>query len=86
MDGNKQVRIVLTRNLGAPTQWNEVIAGAHQLGSEARLGVNQALQVARYRQHNVLFTRAAMADGTRILSAMPRIDGDDDVTVPSFAG
>ena len=56
-----------------------VIAGEH--GAHARFGVDTLRECARDRQRHVLLTRAAVADGTRILAAVTGVHGDDDIAV-----
>src|SRR5690606_36204630 len=62
-------------------QRNEVIARAYQLGAEALLGVDLAWQLLGNLQYHVLFIDLARTDGSRILAAVPGIDGDHDVAL-----
>src|SRR5690606_41643353 len=54
MNRNEQVSAFLAGNLGALAQRNKVIAGAHQLGTEAFFSIDLALQLLRDLQYHML--------------------------------
>ena len=82
MNRDEQIGASLARDLGALAQRNEVIAGAHQLGAEALLGVDLALQLLGDGQGHVLFVLTLdRRQGARVFAAMTGIDDDDIVRI-----
>src|SRR5690606_13250477 len=55
MNGNEQVGTLSARYLGTPAQRDEVIAGTHQLATEAALGVDLPLQLPGNGQRHMFF-------------------------------
>ena len=81
MDGNEQVSAFLAGNLGALAQRNKVIAGAHQLGTEALFSIDLALQLLGDLQYHMLLVNLPRPDRTRVLATMAGVNGNDDVAL-----
>ncbi len=74
VDRDEQVGVVLARDLVALAQWNEIVAVAGQHGLHPRLTIDQRRQVARHRQRDILFQRAARAVCALVLAAVAGVD------------
>ncbi len=80
MNRDEQVGLHAARLLHPRVERNEVVVVAREHRAHARLGVDERLESARDRERHVLLAGAAPADRTRVLAAVPGIDGDDDRT------
>ena len=78
MDGNKEVRLVAPRYLGALTVIDVIVAFAHENCFHAGFGIDATGQQFSDRQRNVFFFRPATPYGARVVTAVPGIDGDDN--------
>ena len=79
VNGDEHVGLLLARSHDAITQLHEVIAVASEHSAHPWLAIDPLLQLASDRQRHGLLTRTTLTDRTRILAAMTRIDGDDDI-------
>ena len=79
VDGDEQIRLARTGAAHAIAQRHEIIAVARQHRPHAGLRIDPPLERTGDGEHYVLFTRAVLADGAGILTAVARVDRNEEI-------
>ena len=79
MNGYKQIRTRLVRNLHAPAMVHVVIAATNQHRLHAVLGIDTRREFARHGQCDIFLARPATADGARIMTTVTGVHRHHDV-------
>ena len=82
----EQVRLVGAGAADAVLELHEVVARARHHGAHAGLRVDALRELLRDRERDGLVARAGLADGARVLAAVPGVDRDHEVALPVAAG
>src|SRR5205823_8982939 len=73
---DEQIRLNAPRLLHARGERHEIVVVARQHRAHVGLSVEDRLELAGDRQHDVLLVRSAAADRARVLATMAGVDGD----------